>query len=144
MGSGAVIYVPSFIKIGSGIQELIGRIHRHTGTATWSHKPTLFFQNKESRLKIMHSMLKLIVGSSRGLSKLQCKIIFEVWILISGRIYHVFNENVMAWKGVRDFSLLHDVHAGSRGHTPPLIQCIPGLVPRDAAARSWSWPLSSI
>jgi hypothetical protein len=30
MGSGAVIYVPSFIKIGSGIQELIGVIHRHT------------------------------------------------------------------------------------------------------------------
>jgi hypothetical protein len=30
MGSGAVIYVPSFIKIGSGIQELIGGIHRHT------------------------------------------------------------------------------------------------------------------
>jgi hypothetical protein len=24
MGSGAVIYVPSFIKIGSGIQKLIG------------------------------------------------------------------------------------------------------------------------
>jgi hypothetical protein len=30
MGSGAVIYVPSFIKIGSGIQKLIGGIHRHT------------------------------------------------------------------------------------------------------------------
>jgi hypothetical protein len=27
MGSGAVIYVPSFIKIGSGVQKLIGRIH---------------------------------------------------------------------------------------------------------------------
>jgi hypothetical protein len=24
MGSGAVIYIPSFIKIGSGIQKLIG------------------------------------------------------------------------------------------------------------------------
>jgi hypothetical protein len=32
MGSGAVIYIPSFIKIGSGIQKLIGEIHRHTGT----------------------------------------------------------------------------------------------------------------
>jgi hypothetical protein len=30
MGSGAVIYIPSFIKIGSGIQKLIGGIHRHT------------------------------------------------------------------------------------------------------------------
>jgi hypothetical protein len=50
MGSGAVIYVPSFIKIGSGIQKLIGG-DTHTQTARWSHKPTLFFQNKESRLK---------------------------------------------------------------------------------------------
>jgi hypothetical protein len=52
MGSDAVIYVPSFINIGSGIQELTGGIHRHTHTQTarWSHKPTLFFQNKESRL----------------------------------------------------------------------------------------------
>jgi hypothetical protein len=30
MGSGAVIYVPSFIKIGSGAQKLIRGIHRHT------------------------------------------------------------------------------------------------------------------
>jgi hypothetical protein len=30
MGSGAVIYIPSFIKIGSGIQKLIRGIHRHT------------------------------------------------------------------------------------------------------------------
>jgi hypothetical protein len=30
MGSGAVIYVSSFIKIGSGVQKLIGGIHRHT------------------------------------------------------------------------------------------------------------------
>jgi hypothetical protein len=61
MGSGAVIYVPSFIKIGSGVQKLIGRdtqtyIHTHTHintrTAMWSHKHTLFFQNKESMLKI--------------------------------------------------------------------------------------------
>jgi hypothetical protein len=31
MGSGAVIYVPSFIKIGSGIRKLIGG---HTDTHT--------------------------------------------------------------------------------------------------------------
>jgi hypothetical protein len=53
MGSGAVIYIPSLIKIGSGIEKLIGGYtDKHTQTATWSHKPTLFFQNKESRLKI--------------------------------------------------------------------------------------------
>jgi hypothetical protein len=32
MGSSVKIYVPSFIKIGSGIQELIRGIHRHTQT----------------------------------------------------------------------------------------------------------------
>jgi autotransporter-associated beta strand protein len=31
MGSGAMIYIPSFIKIGSGIQKLIGT-HTHTGS----------------------------------------------------------------------------------------------------------------
>jgi hypothetical protein len=30
MGSGAMMYIPSFIKIGSGIQKLIQGIHRHT------------------------------------------------------------------------------------------------------------------
>jgi hypothetical protein len=30
MGSGAVIYVPSFIKIDSGVQKLIGGIHTQT------------------------------------------------------------------------------------------------------------------
>jgi hypothetical protein len=29
VGSGAIIYMPSFIKIGSGIQKLIGGIRRH-------------------------------------------------------------------------------------------------------------------
>jgi hypothetical protein len=29
MGSGTVMYIPSFIKIGLGVQKLIG-IHRHT------------------------------------------------------------------------------------------------------------------
>jgi hypothetical protein len=35
MGSGAMIYIPSFIKIGSDIQKLIRRIHnwlRHYAT----------------------------------------------------------------------------------------------------------------
>jgi hypothetical protein len=30
MGSGAMIYIPSFIKTDSGIQKLIGEIQRHT------------------------------------------------------------------------------------------------------------------
>jgi hypothetical protein len=35
MGSGAVIYVPSFIKIGSGVRKLIRG--RYTGTHTHTH-----------------------------------------------------------------------------------------------------------
>jgi uncharacterized RmlC-like cupin family protein len=31
MGSGAMIYIPSFINIGSGIQTLGGEIHRQHG-----------------------------------------------------------------------------------------------------------------
>jgi hypothetical protein len=30
MGSGVVIYILSFVKIGSGIHKLIAGIHRHT------------------------------------------------------------------------------------------------------------------
>jgi hypothetical protein len=30
MGSGAVIYIPNFINIGSGVQKLIRGMHRHT------------------------------------------------------------------------------------------------------------------
>jgi hypothetical protein len=30
MGSGVIIYIPSFIKIGSGIKKLIRGILRHT------------------------------------------------------------------------------------------------------------------
>jgi hypothetical protein len=30
MGSDAMMYIPSFKKIGSGIQKLLGGIHRHT------------------------------------------------------------------------------------------------------------------
>jgi hypothetical protein len=30
MGSGAMIYIPNFIEIGSGIQKLLWGIHRHT------------------------------------------------------------------------------------------------------------------
>jgi hypothetical protein len=56
MGSGAVIYIPSFIKIGSGVQKLIEGIHRDTHTHTHTHGQqrdliSLLFQNKESRLK---------------------------------------------------------------------------------------------
>jgi hypothetical protein len=50
MGSGAMIYVPSFIQIGSGILRVIGGIQTHREDG--DHMILLlFFQNKESRLK---------------------------------------------------------------------------------------------
>jgi hypothetical protein len=52
MDSGAMIYTPSFIKIGSGIQKLLGedtQAHRQQGDLI---SLLSFFKNKESRLKI--------------------------------------------------------------------------------------------
>jgi hypothetical protein len=40
MGSGAVVYVPSFIKIGSGFQKLIEGIHRQTHTQAHTRTAT--------------------------------------------------------------------------------------------------------
>jgi hypothetical protein len=49
MGSDAMIYIPSLIKIGSPIQYI--QTHReHSNHISL----LLFFQNKESRLKIGH------------------------------------------------------------------------------------------
>jgi hypothetical protein len=48
-GSGAMIYISSFMKIGSGIQKLIGVIYRQTAS---DHICVLifFFQNKGNGL----------------------------------------------------------------------------------------------
>jgi hypothetical protein len=43
MGSGALIDIPSFIKIGAGIHKLIGG---YTDSMEM-HKPTLIFQKKD-------------------------------------------------------------------------------------------------
>jgi hypothetical protein len=53
MGLGVMIYVPSFVKIGSGIQKLIGGLHRHTDHRQDGHRMSLLFfvQNKENKLK---------------------------------------------------------------------------------------------
>jgi hypothetical protein len=52
MGSGAMIYIPSFLEIGSGIQKWIEGVtqtHRQQGDLI---SLLLFFQNKESKLKM--------------------------------------------------------------------------------------------
>jgi hypothetical protein len=44
MGSDAMIYIPSFIKIGSGIQKLIDtQTDTDTQTVWRLHKPTFIF-----------------------------------------------------------------------------------------------------
>jgi hypothetical protein len=52
MGSGAMIYIPSFIKTGSAIHNLIGG-YTDTQTQTFGDRISLllFCQNKENRLK---------------------------------------------------------------------------------------------
>jgi hypothetical protein len=61
MGSGAVIYGPRFIMIGSGVQKLIAgdtQTHAHTRTATWSHKPSLFFKiGKQAKNEAIYNIL---------------------------------------------------------------------------------------
>jgi hypothetical protein len=47
MGSGAKIYIPSFIKVSSGIQKLIGEIYRHRQYEDPINLLS-FFQNRES------------------------------------------------------------------------------------------------
>jgi hypothetical protein len=65
MDSGSVIYVPSFIKIGLGIQKLIGgdtQTHTHTRRQQRDLISLLyFFQNEESGLKIsFHRLIYMI------------------------------------------------------------------------------------
>jgi hypothetical protein len=56
VGSGAMINIPSLIKIVSAIQKLIwGGIHRHYGNAYFYF---IFFQNRESRLKVKDVSLR--------------------------------------------------------------------------------------
>jgi hypothetical protein len=60
MGSIAVMYIPSFIKIGSSIQILTGKIHRHKQQGNLISL-LLFFQNRESRLKIDHMLMGTLI-----------------------------------------------------------------------------------
>jgi Flp pilus assembly CpaE family ATPase len=54
MGSGAMMYIPSFIKIGSGIEKLLeGSIHRQHGDCI---SLLSLFKNKQSRLKMYKFM----------------------------------------------------------------------------------------
>jgi hypothetical protein len=51
MGSGAMMYIPSFIKIGSVIITSIGGTHKHTNRMVIAETYFHFFQKKENVLK---------------------------------------------------------------------------------------------
>jgi hypothetical protein len=57
MGSGAMLCIPNFIKIGSAIQKLTGGgyTYRQHGDRI---NLTLFFQNMEGKLKMFRSNLR--------------------------------------------------------------------------------------
>jgi hypothetical protein len=66
MSSGAMIYVPSFIKIGSDIQKLTGGgdIQTHTYRQQRDLLSLLyFFQNEEIRLKIESAFEISLLGN---------------------------------------------------------------------------------
>jgi hypothetical protein len=49
LASGGMVYVPSFIKIGSEVQKFLRDTYIDT---RWSHKPVYFFPNNEVMLKM--------------------------------------------------------------------------------------------
>jgi hypothetical protein len=61
MSSGAMTYIPSFIKIGSGIRKLMGGAHSDTQQQGYLISLFLFSQIRKVRLKIM-----VICGSVVG------------------------------------------------------------------------------
>jgi hypothetical protein len=72
MGSGVMIYIPSFIKIGLGIQKLLRGGYTDTQTGRRSGKTLfIFFQNKEIRLKVcnFHGKMEFYVYFSNNYLK---------------------------------------------------------------------------
>jgi hypothetical protein len=47
MGSGAMMHIQIFIKIGSAVQKLIGGIHRHTDSMVIAYAYCYFFKTRK-------------------------------------------------------------------------------------------------
>jgi hypothetical protein len=84
MGSGALINVQSFIQIGSGVQTLMGGIHRHTyGQQRDLISVLYFFQSKKSRLKMSKTAWVLDSHTLKSHYKSQnCKMAVLKWRMI--------------------------------------------------------------
>jgi hypothetical protein len=89
MGSGAMIYIPSFIKIGPGFQKLIRghtRTHRQHGGRI---SLLLFIQNKESRQKMLvraHGAVTSETSSLASRWKFSC-VFWSTFYIITFRYY---------------------------------------------------------
>jgi hypothetical protein len=59
MGSDAMIYIPSFIKIGSGIQNLTEVIHTRTQRQYGNLISLFLFFKKNNEIRVIIIMLKL-------------------------------------------------------------------------------------
>jgi hypothetical protein len=70
--SGAMIYIPNFIKTGSGVQKLVGR-EGTTNTQNGDRNSLFFFQNKASRLKAEYLRGNGSDGNSTGSGKLNSR-----------------------------------------------------------------------
>jgi hypothetical protein len=63
MGSGGMLYIPSFLEIGSGIQKLLwGDTHTDTQTTWWSHRFTFIFLGEVKLAKNKMWGKRLFVG----------------------------------------------------------------------------------
>jgi hypothetical protein len=67
IGSGAMIYIPHFIKIGSGIQKLIGVDTQDTQIGRCSHKPTLGSRLKQQLEPFLST--RIATGQDGGLGR---------------------------------------------------------------------------
>jgi hypothetical protein len=84
-----MIYIPSFIKIGSAVQKLMGRIHKQTHRQEGDLiSLLLFFQNKESRLKMkcypkikLFNAIAFFIVYLTTLSEPPKNIVFNGWMI---------------------------------------------------------------
>jgi hypothetical protein len=73
MDSGVMIYIPSFIKSGSGIQNLMGGgIYRHTDSMEIARVYFYFFKIKRSKLKEQSISCMTITSSAVTPTKRIC------------------------------------------------------------------------
>jgi hypothetical protein len=86
MGSGAMIYIPSFIKTGSGIQSRWGGHSKRHRQRDIISLLSIFYQNKESRLKTLQ---RNIASETSGTLRPRSSVTYgHIFILICCSLHH--------------------------------------------------------